>query len=82
MEIQMNESGIEWSAGSGFDLFVFAIFVFLTIWPFWRIWKRTGHSGWPGLSMIVPGVNIVMIYALAFKSWPIDKTADEEGGKR
>lgn len=69
MEHQMN--------GSGIDLVLFAIVILLSILPFWRIWKRTGHSGWPSLLILIPVVNIVMIYVLAFKSWPIEKELDE-----
>ena len=38
--------------------------------PYWKIWSRTGHSGWLSLLMLVPILNVVMIYVLAFKSWP------------
>ena len=47
---------------------IFAI-VFLLI-PYWRIFKKAGFS--PALSflMILPLVNVVMIYYLAFAEWP------------
>ena len=35
-----------------------------------KIWKRTGHSGWWGLLMMVPLVNIISLWVLAFKDWP------------
>ncbi|WP_025769419.1 hypothetical protein [Thioalkalivibrio sp. HK1] len=63
--------------GSFSQLILFAIVIFFSIWPFWRIWKRTGHSGWPSLLIMIPLVNIAMIYVLAFKAWPIEKEADE-----
>ena len=47
-----------------------AIYVALVVVPFWQLWKRTGHSGWMSLLMLIPLVNIVMLYVLAFNSWP------------
>ncbi|MEM6824179.1 MAG: hypothetical protein AAGC72_18025 [Planctomycetota bacterium] len=38
--------------------------------PYWKLWSRTGHPGWLGLLVLVPIVNVVMIYVLAFKPWP------------
>jgi hypothetical protein len=38
--------------------------------PYWKIWQRTGHSGWWGLLMLVPLVNIISIWVLAYKEWP------------
>tara|TARA_R110000787_G_scaffold118916_1_gene229842 strand:- start:561 stop:731 length:171 start_codon:yes stop_codon:yes gene_type:complete len=38
--------------------------------PFFQLWKRTGHNGWISLLMLLPLVNLVMLYVLAFKEWP------------
>ena len=38
--------------------------------PFYMLWKRTGHSGWLCLLMLVPMVNLISLYVLAFKEWP------------
>lgn len=42
----------------------------LLLAPFYQLWKRTGHSGWLCLLMLVPLVNLISLYALAFKEWP------------
>lgn len=42
----------------------------LLLAPFYQLWKRTGHSGWLCLLMLVPLVNLVSLYVLAFKDWP------------
>lgn len=47
---------------------VFAI-VFLLI-PYWRIFRKAGFSPALSLLMIVPLVNIAMIYYLAYADWP------------
>ena len=61
---------MEEAVGGIFGL-VFAIVILaLVIIPFWQIWKRTGHSGWLSLLMIIPLANIISLYVLAFKRWP------------
>ncbi|SDM51474.1 hypothetical protein SAMN05428957_10713 [Oryzisolibacter propanilivorax] len=39
--------------------------------PFWKIFGKAGFSGWLGLLMIVPMVNLIALYVLAFSDWPI-----------
>jgi hypothetical protein len=50
---------------------LFAI-VFLLI-PYWRIFRKAGYPPALSLLMILPLVNVVMIYYLAFAEWPILK---------
>ncbi len=45
-------------------------FAALVIIPFWFIFSKAGHSGWLSLLMLVPVVNIVLLYFLAFSDWP------------
>ncbi|MHC0054035.1 DUF805 domain-containing protein [Actibacterium sp. D379-3] len=44
----------------------------ILIIPFFQLWKRTGHSGWISLLMVIPVVNLIMVYVLAFKDWPAE----------
>lgn len=53
---------------SGF--FMIVVYVAIVVIPFFQLWKRTGHNGWISLLMLVPFVNLVMLYVLAFKRWP------------
>ena len=46
------------------------IFAVLIIVPFWIIFGKAGFSKWLSLLMVVPLVNIAMLYFLAFASWP------------
>ncbi|MEM8788313.1 MAG: hypothetical protein AAGE76_08620 [Pseudomonadota bacterium] len=46
------------------------LFLILLVPPYWQLWKRTGHSGWISLLMILPIVNLILIWVLAFKRWP------------
>ncbi|NUB11519.1 hypothetical protein GAY28_01620 [Azospirillum brasilense] len=45
----------------------------LASWVQIRILKKTGYSGWWFLLSFVPVLNIVMIYAFAFSTWPRDR---------
>ena len=45
----------------------FAIF---GIWCSVRIIRRAGYSGWWVLILLVPVVNIVMVWVFAFSNWP------------
>jgi len=45
--------------------------------PFWRIFAKAGFPGWLGLLTIVPMVNLIALYVLAFSDWPISKRAEK-----
>ena len=57
---------------SGFAL-VWLLAVLIGIVPFWRICSRVGHSPWLSLLILVPLINLIFIYWLAFAEWPADK---------
>ncbi len=59
--------------GYGFGL-PWLIAVIIGVIPFWRICKRLGFSEWLSLLIIIPLVNIIFIYWLAFTDWPIQKS--------
>jgi hypothetical protein len=48
----------------------FAFWFFVLVIPFWQIFKKAGFSPWFSLLMSVPLLNAVMLYFLAFASWP------------
>jgi len=53
-----------------FGPIMWLIMVVLVVLPFWFIFLKAGYSKWLGLLMVVPIVNIVMLYYLAFSTWP------------
>ena len=55
-------------------LLMLIIYAAIVVVPFFQLWKRTGHSGWMSLLMLLPIVNLVMLYVLAFKRWPAVET--------
>jgi hypothetical protein len=44
--------------------------VVLVVRPAWRICSRAGFPGALGPSIMVPLLNLVLFYALAFAEWP------------
>jgi len=63
--------------GMGFSgLLGLLIYAAIVVVPLYQLWRRTGHSGWIALVMVVPVVNVVALYVLAFKTWPaLDEAA-------
>lgn len=45
-----------------------AVFI---VWPAWRICSRAGFPGALGLLIMVPLLNLVLLYVLAFAEWPV-----------
>ena len=45
----------------------------LIILPFCFIFRKAGYSQWLGLLMIVPVINFILLYFLAFSEWPTNK---------
>lgn len=50
----------------------------LTAVAFWFIFKKLGYSGLFSLLMAVPGVNVVVLFVLAFTEWPVLKELREQ----
>ena len=40
---------------------------------FWKIFAKAGYPGALGLLLLVPLVNLVMFFFLAFSEWPVLK---------
>ncbi len=49
-----------------FSLFIIPVFVFRPIA------KKAGFSGWWGILMIIPFVNLILLWFFAFKKWPVE----------
>jgi uncharacterized membrane protein len=47
---------------------ILAVFAVL---PFWKIFSKAGYPGVMGLAMVVPILNIIMVFYLGFADWPI-----------
>jgi hypothetical protein len=53
------------------------VIVVLIVWAFvavfGRILSRAGYSRWWLLTMVVPLVNLIMLWVFAFASWPVTR---------
>jgi hypothetical protein len=57
--------------------FVMIIMAVVIILPFWFIFSKAGYSRWLSLLMVVPVVNVVLLYFLAFSNWPSLRSANK-----
>ncbi len=53
-----------------FGLLMMLIFAVLIILPFWLIFSKAGFPRWLSVLMVVPIVNVIMLYVFAFSDWP------------
>jgi hypothetical protein len=53
-------------------LVVFTVlgFPFLVV-PFWKIFSKAGYPGIMGIVMLIPLLNVVMLFFLGFSDWPV-----------
>lgn len=49
----------------------------IIIIPFWRIFHKAGFPPWLSLITLLPVVNIVMLFILAFVEWPIEREINQ-----
>jgi len=55
------------------ELLLLIIIGIFFIVPYWKIFAKAGFSGWMSLTLIVPFLNIIMLFYLAFAEWPVHK---------
>jgi len=53
----------------GHSLWMLLMAILLVV-PFWRISTKAGYSGWLGLLVLIPVLNLAYLYFLAFAEWP------------
>jgi hypothetical protein len=51
-------------------VFTVVAFPFLVV-PFWKIFSKAGYPGIMGIAMLVPLLNVVMLFFLGFSDWPV-----------
>lgn len=57
---------------TGGMLWMLVVGILLVI-PFWKLATRAGYPGPLGLLVLIPLVNLVFIYFLAFSEWPAER---------
>jgi len=58
-------------------LFIIGFVGLVAILPFWMIFSKAGFSGWMSVTQIVPLVNVIALFYLAFAEWPIQREVRE-----
>lgn len=59
------------------------VLIGIALWCFARIVIRSGRSGWWALAMLVPGINILLVWLFAYAAWPrFDRAYEPEGDNR
>ena len=56
-----------------FVAFMGLIMLVLTIIIWWKIFAKAGWSGALSLLMLIPLVNLIMAFYVAFATWPIQR---------
>ena len=51
-------------------LLILGIMLVVTVLPFWFICVKAGFPGWYSFAMLIPILNIVLPFFLAFAEWP------------
>ena len=47
------------------------IFVVILL-PYWKIFQKAGYQGWLAICMLVPILNVIVLFWFAFSKWPIE----------
>jgi uncharacterized membrane protein YhaH (DUF805 family) len=59
-------------------LLIALVILVLIVWAFvavfGRILNRAGYSRWWLLTMLVPVLNLIMLWVFAFANWPVTKS--------
>ena len=55
---------------SGFELLLILIMSAVFLVAFWRIFSKAGFPGALSFLMLIPVVNVIMLFFLAFAEWP------------
>ncbi len=55
------------------QLIFFLIGMAIIVIPFWKIYSKAGFSKWLSLLMIVPLINLIVLYVVAFSAWPTQR---------
>ena len=62
--------GIFAGLGAFVVFFGIAVLAVIVLIPYWRIFGKAGFQSALGLLMVIPVVNVIMLYYLAFSDWP------------
>ena len=53
------------------------VFLLLFVIPYWKVFSKAGYPGAMAIVMVVPVVNIGMLFFLGFSQWPVLKELED-----
>jgi hypothetical protein len=53
------------------ELLVMCVFVSFFVIPFWKISEKAGYPAIAGFFMLIPFLNILLLFFFAFSEWPV-----------
>jgi hypothetical protein len=56
-----------------FSFLMMLIGAAIVVVPFWKIMQRLGYSPYMSLLMVLPFLNIGLLYYMAFTDWPVER---------
>lgn len=59
------------------ELMIICSMAVLGIVPFWMICSKAGFPGWLSLAILIPMLNLFLLFFLAFAEWPALKEQRE-----
>jgi hypothetical protein len=61
----------------GFIILLAVLILWAFVAVFGRIVNRAGYSRWWLVAMLVPVLNLVMLWIFAFADWPVSKPREQ-----
>lgn len=68
----------EATLGTGIWFLMMCAGAAILIVPFWFIFSKAGYSKWQSLLLLIPLINVAILYHLAFSTWPAGRTKHDE----
>ncbi len=59
------------------ELLILVVIGVTVILPFWKIFAKAGYPGALALTQLVPILNVIVLFYLAFAEWPIHRQLTE-----
>lgn len=64
--------------GTGIWFLMMSAGAAVLIVPFWFIFSKAGYSRWLSLLLLIPLINVAILYYLAFSTWPAGRATHDE----
>ncbi|MCH9657019.1 MAG: hypothetical protein K0U86_17685 [Planctomycetes bacterium] len=62
-----------------FELLIVGVMMIgIGVFPFWMICSKAGFPGWISLAVLIPVLNVALLFFLAFAEWPALKNSPQQ----